>query len=88
MARACYALMNRLFGAQHVGRYDVVIRCLGWSHDVSVYNSSVKPLLTKFPLMTSEYESINVPGMYVRSKSPLATENLLENTDGAPRPHQ
>ena len=31
---------------------------------MSVYNRSVKPLLTKFPLMTSEYESINVPGMY------------------------
>ena len=26
--------------------------------------------------------------LYGRSKSPLATENLLENTDGVPRPHQ
>ena len=47
--------------------YGHVIRGTGWKHNVSVYDDSARPLLQsnqKFPRMTHEYESVNVPGMY------------------------
>ena len=34
------------------------------------------------------YQRLAVTFGYVRSKSPLATEYLLENTEGVLRPHQ
>jgi hypothetical protein len=47
--------------------YDHIIRATGWKHNVSVYDDSARPLLQsnrKYPRMTAEYESVNVPGMY------------------------
>ena len=47
--------------------YDAVIRGTGWKHNLTVYHPSARPLLQsnrKFPRMTAEYESVNVPGMY------------------------
>ena len=48
-------------------QYDEVIRCLGWKHNTSLYDLSVRPRMQqtlKYPLMTGEYESVNVPGLY------------------------
>jgi hypothetical protein len=48
--------------------YDMVVRAMGWRHNTSIYaDRSVRPRLQsqrKYPQMTPEYESINVPGMY------------------------
>lgn len=48
-------------------RYDEVIRCLGWRHNTTLYEPAVRPRMQqslKYPLMTGEYEAINVPGLY------------------------
>jgi hypothetical protein len=48
-------------------QYDTVVRCLGWKHNVSVYESDTVPLLQaneKYAVMNSEYESVNVKGLY------------------------
>lgn len=47
--------------------YDHVIRCLGWKHNTSVYAPEVTPILQKnlkYAVMTEEYESVNVPGLF------------------------
>ena len=47
--------------------YDTVVRAMGWKHNTSVYGAGATPLLQsqqKYPRMTHEYESVNVPGMY------------------------
>lgn len=47
--------------------FDKVVRCLGWRHDTSTYAASVAPWMQhnkKYPVMTSEYESVTVPGLY------------------------
>ena len=47
--------------------YDLLVRAMGWRHNTSLYESSVLPRLQhqrKYPQMTHEYESVNVPGMY------------------------
>lgn len=45
--------------------YDVVIRCLGFVFDSSPFARSARPLRgIKYPNMTAEYESINVPGLF------------------------
>jgi len=48
-------------------QYDTVVRCLGWKHNVSVYEADTLPLLQaneKYAVMNSEYESVNVKGLY------------------------
>jgi hypothetical protein len=59
------------FGARNGNPYpmifDRVIRCLGWHHDESVYGEGVKLWMQhnkKYPVMTSEYESVSSPGLY------------------------
>ena len=47
--------------------YDDVVMCLGWKHDTSMYDDTVKPLMQpngKFAIMTNAYESVNVPGLH------------------------
>ena len=47
--------------------YDMVVRAMGWRHNTTLYEPSVKPKLQsqrKYPQMTPEYESENVPGMF------------------------
>eukprot|EP01138_Halocafeteria_seosinensis_P013177 gb/GECG01013458.1/.p1 GENE.gb/GECG01013458.1/~~gb/GECG01013458.1/.p1 ORF type:complete len:1237 (+),score=155.11 gb/GECG01013458.1/:1-3711(+) len=47
--------------------YDIVIACLGWKFDTSIFNQSVSPELDhakKFPIITPQYESVNNKGMY------------------------
>ena len=47
--------------------YDVVVRAMGWRHNISLYARSVRPRLQsqrKYPQLTPEYESTNVPGMF------------------------
>lgn len=47
--------------------YDHIIRATGWRHNTSLYHPSAAPLLQvnyKYPQLTTEYESVNVPGMY------------------------
>ena len=47
--------------------YDLLVRAMGWRHNTSLYASSARPRLQhqrKYPQMTHEYESVNVPGMY------------------------
>ena len=59
--------LARRSGTPHPLVYDKVVRCLGWKHDHSPYASDTEPLMQpngKYAVMTSEYESVNVPGMY------------------------
>ena len=54
-------------GDPHPLVFDKVIRCLGWKHQTNLYTKDTAPLMQangKYPVMTSEYESVNVPGMY------------------------
>jgi hypothetical protein len=54
-------------GTPHPLVYDTVIRCLGWKHDTAMYSAGTSPTMQyngKYPVMTSEYESANVPGLY------------------------
>lgn len=47
--------------------YDRVIVCTGFKGDVSIFDSSCSPEMTikdRFPLLTSEWESVNVPDLY------------------------
>eukprot|EP01065_Artemidia_motanka_P020266 TRINITY_DN24289_c0_g1_i1.p1 TRINITY_DN24289_c0_g1~~TRINITY_DN24289_c0_g1_i1.p1 ORF type:complete len:638 (+),score=164.14 TRINITY_DN24289_c0_g1_i1:43-1956(+) len=47
--------------------YDRVIRCTGWRPDWSIYDVSATPDTTadsRFPRVTTAYESVNVAGMY------------------------
>jgi hypothetical protein len=61
--------LARRGGTSHPLVYDRVIRCLGWRHDRSLYTNgtNAEPMMQyngKYAIMTSEYESVNVPGMY------------------------
>ena len=78
LAVAAYALEHPLVvdllaefarrsGDPHPMQYDVVIRCLGWKHNTSIYDETARPQMNptlKYPVMTSEYESVDVPGLY------------------------
>eukprot|EP00658_Telonema_sp_P-2_P076801 TRINITY_DN6801_c0_g1_i8.p1 TRINITY_DN6801_c0_g1~~TRINITY_DN6801_c0_g1_i8.p1 ORF type:complete len:791 (+),score=140.24 TRINITY_DN6801_c0_g1_i8:152-2524(+) len=47
--------------------YDTVIRALGWLHNMSLYGSNALPHMQtnrKYAVMTSEYESVNVPNLH------------------------
>jgi thioredoxin reductase len=47
--------------------YDHVILCTGFKLDVSIFDASCRPSLTpdnRFPVQTSSWESVNVPGMF------------------------
>jgi hypothetical protein len=47
--------------------FDKVIRCLGWKHGRSMYDSSATPWMQangKYPILTEAYESAAVRGMY------------------------
>ena len=46
--------------------YDVVIRCLGFNFDDSIFDTSIKPQLHKMkvPIITNDFESINVQNLY------------------------
>jgi thioredoxin reductase len=48
-------------------RYDRVIFCTGFRFDASIFAEECRPELTinnRFPAQTSEWESINVPGLF------------------------
>ena len=54
-------------GEQEVLSYDRVIVCTGFQFDGSIFDASCQPLLTindRFPAQTSEWEAVNVPGLY------------------------
>lgn len=45
--------------------YDTIYTCLGWHHNRSIYDDVTAPFTSgKFPIMTHEYESANVPGLF------------------------
>mmetsp|Transcript_67183 Transcript_67183/g.125507 ORF Transcript_67183/g.125507 Transcript_67183/m.125507 type:complete len:436 (-) Transcript_67183:46-1353(-) len=47
--------------------FDVVIRCTGWQHNISVYDMSSRPKLMpngKHAAVTDSYESVNVSGLF------------------------
>jgi thioredoxin reductase len=62
--------LARRGGTPHPLVYDRVVSCLGWKHATAVYGAEsggVLPELQyngKYPIMTSEYESVNVPGLF------------------------
>jgi hypothetical protein len=62
------AEIARRGGTPHPLVYDVVIRCLGWLHETGVYDEgTTQPWMQqngKYPIMTPEYESANVPGLF------------------------
>jgi thioredoxin reductase len=48
-------------------RYDRVITCTGFAMDDSIFDATCRPEMTindRFPALTSEWESINVPDLY------------------------
>ena len=54
-------------GEQETIVYDRVIVCTGFQFDSTLFDPSCKPLLTihdRFPAQTSEWESVNVSGLY------------------------
>jgi thioredoxin reductase len=54
-------------GEQEELVYDRVIVCTGFRFDSSIFDESCQPKLTinnRFPEQTSEWESINIPGLY------------------------
>lgn len=67
--------LTRRGGLPYPMVYDRVVRCLGWKHGKHFYTTTgdaddgtnTIPTMQyngKYPVMTSEYESANVPGMY------------------------
>jgi thioredoxin reductase len=47
--------------------YDRVIACTGFRLDTSIFTDGCRPELTikdRFPALTSEWESVNIPGLY------------------------
>jgi hypothetical protein len=47
--------------------YDRVIACTGFGMDASIFAADCRPELTingRFPALTAEWESVNVPGLY------------------------
>ena len=50
--------------------YDVIVRCLGWKQDTSMYTASVNPTpaegkkATKYAALSPEFESINTRGLF------------------------
>lgn len=62
-----FVAFSKRQGGQYPLVYDDVIRCLGWSQNLEVFAADAQPLMQtnqKFAVMTNEYESVNVPGMY------------------------
>ena len=48
--------------------YDMVVACLGWRFDGSLFDEGVRPALApngKHPAATARYESTNVPGLFL-----------------------
>ncbi len=59
--------LARRGGTPHPLKFDKVIRCLGWRHELTQYTDETRPSMQyngKYPMMTAEYESNNVTGMY------------------------
>jgi hypothetical protein len=74
-----FARFARESGSPYPLTYDHVVLCLGWRHDTSIYDTGArgrKPVDStmsalpamqpngKYPVLTEEYESVNVPGLY------------------------
>jgi len=62
-------LKHRQFLTNDAGRdpFDVVIRCTGWQHNISLYDRTTRPALMsngKHAEVTDSYESVNVSGLY------------------------
>ncbi|MEL6161091.1 MAG: NAD(P)-binding domain-containing protein [Cyanobacteria bacterium J06623_5] len=54
-------------GEQETLIYDRVLVCTGFKFDSSLFDKSCRPLLAindRFPAQTSEWESVNIPGLY------------------------
>ena len=54
-------------GEQETITYDRVIVCTGFQFDCSIFDESCQPMLSindRFPTQTSEWESVNVSGLY------------------------
>jgi cation diffusion facilitator CzcD-associated flavoprotein CzcO len=55
------------FGEQETLIYDRVILCTGFRFDASIFDETCRPELAindRFPRQTSQWESVNVPGLY------------------------
>jgi thioredoxin reductase len=58
---------SHAMGQTTAREYDRVILCTGFQFDASIFDANCRPALThhdKFPEQTSEWESVNVPGLY------------------------
>jgi thioredoxin reductase len=56
------------FEETDVVRYDRVLLCAGWQMDASIFDETCRPELAidnRFPAQTSEWESTNIPDLYV-----------------------
>ncbi len=64
---AVHMAYSHASGQTTVRAYDRVILCTGFRFDASIFDATCQPELThhgKFPAQTSEWESVNVPGLY------------------------
>lgn len=58
---------SHAMGQTTAREYDRVILCTGFRFDASIFDDACRPALIhhdKFPDQTSEWESVNVPGLY------------------------
>jgi hypothetical protein len=47
--------------------YDEIVTCLGFKHNMDIYDEDTRPLLQsngKYAVMTEQYEAVGVPGMF------------------------
>lgn len=55
-------------GQTRINTYDKIISCTGFKFDDSIFDESCKPETAyngKFPAQTEEWQSVNIPGMYI-----------------------
>lgn len=57
---------NKWYELPEMSQCHRVIACLGWRFDTSIFNDATLPRMKtdQYPLLTPEYESINVPGLF------------------------
>lgn len=49
---------------ENYNNFYQIINCTGWRCDFDFFDSSIKPICNKFPVLNSKYESINIPNLF------------------------
>jgi hypothetical protein len=67
-ALAVHMAYSHANGQTTIRQYDHVILCTGFRFDPTIFDETCSPEVVydgKFPAQTSEWESVNVPGLYI-----------------------